>query len=177
MCPASSASVTTSCKQERSTTGRDCPSPLGKEDTNPRRKGSDGDSLSLHAVQVTNSGELFYVACKLGRRPWRLSGLARRASSKMRVSFRALRYAGSKKGSLLGPCVTQEAKKGLFRRPALRRKQKKGLFRALRCAGSKKGSLSGPCVAQEAKKGHFGRTIKGVDTFGTIKPPLRGYNE
>ena len=41
----------------------------------------------LHSVRVAYSGELFYVACKLGRRPWRLSGLARRASSKTRVGL------------------------------------------------------------------------------------------
>ena len=65
-------------------------------------------------------------------------------------------------------CVAQEAKRGSFSGPALRRKQKGGLFRALRCAGSKKGSFSGPalcrkqkrvffgpCVAQEAKRGLF----------------------
>ena len=70
-----------------------------------------------------------------------LHAVRARASSKMRVPFGALRNAGSKKGSLFGPCVAQEAKKGLFR--------------ALRNAGSKKGSLSGLCVAQEAKKGLF----------------------
>ena len=52
-------------------------------------------------------------------------------------------------------CATQGAKKGVFRSPALRRKQKEGLFRALRCAGSKKGVFFGPCVVQEAKKGLF----------------------
>ena len=41
-----------------------------------------GGFRGLHAVRVANSGELFYVACKLGRRPWRLSGLARCAGSK-----------------------------------------------------------------------------------------------
>ena len=38
----------------------------------------------LHSVRVANSGELSYVACKLGRRPWRLLRLARRANSKTR---------------------------------------------------------------------------------------------
>ena len=52
-------------------------------------------------------------------------------------------------------CATQGAKKGVFRSPALRRKQKGGLFRALRCAGSKKGVFFGPCVVQEAKRGSF----------------------
>ena len=52
-------------------------------------------------------------------------------------------------------CTTQEAKKGSFSGPALRRKQKGGLFRALRCAGSKKRVFFGPCVVQEAKKGLF----------------------
>ena len=46
-----------------------------------------GGFWGLHAVRVANSGELSYVACKLGRRPWRLLGLARRASSKTRVSY------------------------------------------------------------------------------------------
>ena len=52
-------------------------------------------------------------------------------------------------------CATQGAKKGVFRSPALCRKQKGGLFRALRCAGSKKGVFFGPCVVQEAKRGSF----------------------
>jgi|GEM_PF-6804736 len=52
-------------------------------------------------------------------------------------------------------CATQGAKKGVFRSPALCRKQKGGLFRALRCAGSKKRVFFGPCVVQEAKKGLF----------------------
>ena len=52
-------------------------------------------------------------------------------------------------------CATQGAKKGVFRSPALCRKQKGGLFRALRCAGSKKRVFFGPCVAQEAKRGSF----------------------
>ena len=52
-------------------------------------------------------------------------------------------------------CTTQEAKRGSFSGPALCRKQKGGLFRALRCAGSKKGVFFGPCVMQEAKKGLF----------------------
>ena len=51
---------------------------------------------ALHAVQVTNSGELFYVACKLGRRPWRLLGLARRANSKTRRVSGLARRASSK---------------------------------------------------------------------------------
>ena len=52
-------------------------------------------------------------------------------------------------------CTTQGAKKGVFRSPALCRKQKGGLFRALRCAGSKKGVFFRPCVVQEAKRGSF----------------------
>ena len=47
-----------------------------------------------------NSGELFYVACKLGRRPWRLSGLARRASSKTRVGLFPHVWSSSSPSSL-----------------------------------------------------------------------------
>ena len=73
--------------------------------------------------------------------PDAFSGLARRANSKMRVSF--------------GPCVAQEAKKGLFSGPALRRKQKRVSFGALRYAGSKKGSLSGPALRRKQKRVSF----------------------
>ena len=52
-------------------------------------------------------------------------------------------------------CVAQEAKRGSFSGPALRRKQKGGLFRALRCAGSKKGSFSGPALRRKQKEGLF----------------------
>ncbi|ETK05826.1 hypothetical protein T230_15785 [Tannerella sp. oral taxon BU063 isolate Cell 1/3] len=52
-------------------------------------------------------------------------------------------------------CATQGAKKGVFRSPALCRKQKGGLFRALRCAGSKKEVFFGPCVVQETKRRSF----------------------
>ena len=34
-----------------------------------------GGFRGLHSVRVAYSGELSYVACKLGRRPWRLSAL------------------------------------------------------------------------------------------------------
>ena len=80
-------------------------------------------------------------------------------------------------------CTTQGAKKGVFRSPALCRKQKrvffgpcvvqeakKGLFRALRCAGSKKGVFFGPCVAQEAKRGLF----RALRNAGSKKSPKRG---
>ena len=52
-------------------------------------------------------------------------------------------------------CTTQEAKRGSFSGPALCRKQKGGLFRALRYAGSKKGSFSGPALCRKQKGGLF----------------------
>ena len=78
-------------------------------------------------------------------------------------------YGVGQKHGLSESCVTQEAKKGVFRSPALRRKQKRGLFRSpalrrkqkrasfgvLRYARSKKGRLSKPCVTHGAKKGVF----------------------
>ena len=70
--------------------------------------------------------------------------------SRKALHFGALRNAGSKKGCLLEPCVTQEAKKGVFRSPALRREQKRVSFGALRNAGGKKRVSFGPCVAQYA---------------------------
>ena len=81
--------------------------------------------------------------------------------SPQRPFFGALRCAGSKKGVSFRPCVAQEAKRGSLFGPALRRKQKGGLFSALRCAGSKKGVSFRPCVAQEAKKGSlFGPALR-----------------
>ena len=64
--------------------------------------GAPGAFQGLHGVWVANSGELFYVACKLGRRPWRLSGLARCASSKMRVISGLACRASSKMRVILG---------------------------------------------------------------------------
>ena len=88
-----------------------------------------------------------------------------------RVSFGALRCAGSKKGSLSEPCVTQEAKKGLFRGPAQRMEQKRVSFGALRYAGGKKGSLSEPCVTQEAKKGLFRALRYARSKKGSLSEP------
>ena len=48
------------------------------------RMAKPGGVRGLHAVRIANSGELSYVARKLGRRPWRLSRLARCASSILR---------------------------------------------------------------------------------------------
>ena len=59
-----------------------------------------GGFRALHSVRVANSGELFYVACKLGRRPWRLSGLARRANSKTRVGLFPHVWSSSSPSSL-----------------------------------------------------------------------------
>ncbi|ETK07290.1 hypothetical protein T231_18235 [Tannerella sp. oral taxon BU063 isolate Cell 6/7/9] len=62
-----------------------------------------------------------------------------------RVSFGALRNAGSKKGSLSAP--------------AQRMEQKRVSFGALRYAGSKKGSLSGPALRREQKRVSFGLCV------------------
>ena len=56
--------------------------PGGFRDLHAVRVAKLGGFWGLHAVRVANSGELSYVACKLGRRPWRLLGLARCAGSK-----------------------------------------------------------------------------------------------
>ena len=69
--------------------------------------------------------------------------------------FRALRYAGSKKGVSFGPCVTQEAKKGSLSGPALRRKQKRVSFGPCVAQEAKKGSLSGPALRRKQKRGLF----------------------
>ena len=61
-----------------------------------------------------NSGELSYVACKLGRRPWRLSGLARRANSKTRRVSGLARHASSKTRRVSGLARVRGAKPGEF---------------------------------------------------------------
>ncbi|AOH40153.1 hypothetical protein C7123_10235 [Tannerella serpentiformis] len=71
--------------------------------------------------------------------------------------FRALRCAGSKKGSFSGPALCRK-QKGVSFEPCVTQEAKKGLFRALRCAGSKKWVFFGPCVAQGAKKAPKGAT-------------------
>ena len=55
--------------------------------------------------------------------------------------FRSPALRRKQKRVSFGPCVAQEAKRGSLFGPALRRKQKRGLFSALRYAGSKKGGL------------------------------------
>ena len=65
------------------------------------------------------------------------------------------------------------AKKGLFRSPALRRKQKRASFGVLRYARSKKGRLSESCVTHGAKKGVFRspalRTEQKRVSFGALR--------
>ena len=100
--------------------------------------GAPGAFRALHAVWVANSGELFYVACKLGRRPWRLSGLARCASGKMRVISGLARRASSKMRVISGLARCASSKMRVISGLACRASSKMRVILSLACRASSK---------------------------------------
>ena len=123
--------------------------------------GAPGAFQGLHGVWVANSGELFYVACKLGRRPWRLLGLARCASSKTRRVSGLARRASSKTWRLSGlaRCAGSKTRR---------------VLELACCAGSKMRVSFGPCVAQEAKRVSFGALRYAGSKKGSFRADNQG---
>ena len=85
-----------------------------------------------------NSGELSYVACKLGRRPWRLSSLARCANSKTRWVSGLARLAGSKMRVISGFARRASSKMRVISGFARRASSKMRVISGLACRASSK---------------------------------------